>query len=163
MSARTLLLQGGPATSFLKNKNDMDKLNLRKTEIVKVNGETIRLVYDAEGDILDVFFGVNEPATGIELTDHILLRFNQTTKRAVSLTLLHFSILTEQTEYGPRSYPLNVLKKLPEDLRENIFHVLTTTPVNAFLKLSHFQVSPTRHVPLTYVESYPVFTKGKGI
>lgn len=132
----------------------MSDLNLYQTQVITLNGETIRLVYDKDEDILEVFFGQNEPATGIELTDHILLRVNQNTRRAVSLTILHFSILAERTEYGPRSYPLNNLYELPEDLREVVLHILTTAPVNQFLKLSHFQASPTKRLPLTYVESY---------
>jgi hypothetical protein len=51
----------------------MNDLNLHRTELVGENGETIRLVYDESEDILDIFFSENEPATGIELTDHILL------------------------------------------------------------------------------------------
>ncbi|MBI1877465.1 MAG: DUF2283 domain-containing protein [Chloroflexi bacterium] len=130
----------------------MNKLNLQKTEWTKTDGEVVRLVYDETEDILEVFFGENEPATGVELTDHILLRLNQTTGRAVSLTLLHFSILAERTEYGPRSYPLNNLKELPEALRELVVRALTTPPVDEFLKLSYFQASPTKRVPFTYVE-----------
>ncbi|MBC8228321.1 DUF2283 domain-containing protein [bacterium] len=132
----------------------MSDLRLQKTEVKAANGETIRLVYDENGDILDIFFGENEPATGVELTDYILLRLNPKTGQVVSLTLLHFSILTEQTEYGPRSYPLDKLEELPENLREFVVRALTTMPVNQFLKLSHFQESPTKHVPITYVEPY---------
>jgi len=132
----------------------MSNLNLHQTEMILVNGETVRLVYDEDEDMLDIFFGENEPATGIELTDHILLRLNQTTGRAVSLTILHFSILAEQTEYGPRSYQLDNIEKLPEDLRELVVRVVTTAPVNQFLKLSHFQASPTKRVPFTYVEPH---------
>jgi hypothetical protein len=132
----------------------MGDVNLYRTEMIAANGETIRLVYEQDEDILEVFFGQNEPATGIELTDHIVLRLNQHTGRAVSLTMLHFSILVERTEYGPRSYPLDHLDELPEDLREIAVRIITTTPVNQFLKLSNFQVSPTKHVPLTYVEPY---------
>jgi hypothetical protein len=130
----------------------MNNSNPHQTEIRARNGESVRLAYDETEDILEIFFGKNEPATGIELTDHILLRFNQTTGRAVSLTLLHFSILTERTEYGPRSYPLNNLKELPEALRELVIRALTTSPVDEFLKLSYFQASPTKKVPFTYVE-----------
>jgi hypothetical protein len=130
----------------------MNDLNLHRTELVGENGETIRLVYDEGEDILDIFFSENEPATGVELTDHILLRLNQTSGRAVSLTILHLSILTERTEYGPRSYPLNDLKELPEDLRELVIRAVTTAPVNQFLKLSYFQASQTKRVPFTYVE-----------
>ena len=102
------------------------------------------------------FFGENEPVTGIELTDYVILRVNQQTRRAISLTLLHFSILTEDTEYGPRSYPLNQLAELSEDLQEAVLHVITSMPVSQFLKLSHFQASPTERIPFTYVESQPV-------
>ena len=130
----------------------MNDLKIQRTEAQGTNGETIRLVYDEEADILDVFFSENESATGIELTDHILLRINQTTGQAVSLTLLHFSILTQQTEYGPRSYALENLEDLPEELRELAARILTTTPVNQFLRLSYFQESLTKRIPVTYVE-----------
>ncbi len=132
----------------------MSELNLHQTEVMAANGEPVRLVYDEEGDMLDIFFGKNEPATGIELTDQILLRLNRATGRAVSLTILHFSILAEQTEYGPRSYPLDNLSQLPLDLRELVLRTLTTAPVNHFLKLSHFHAYPTKRVPLTYVEPH---------
>jgi uncharacterized protein YuzE len=134
----------------------MGDVNLYRTELIAENGEKVRLVYDEDADILDIFFGENEPATGIELTDNILLRLNQTTGRAVSLTILHLSILAERTEYGPRSYPLNNLQELPEDLQELVIRVVITAPVNRFLKLSYFQVSQTERVPFTYVEPYPV-------
>jgi hypothetical protein len=115
--------------------------------------EKIRLVYDETTDMMDIFFGENIAATGIELTEHILLRLARATGRAVSLTLLHFSILTEQTEYGPRSYPLDTLEDLPEDLRESVLLALKTAPVNQFLKLCHFQEAPTKQIPLAYVEA----------
>lgn len=129
-------------------------LKLHRNEVMTANGEKIRLVYDENEDLLDIFFGENEPATGIELTDHILLRLNWKTGRAVSLTLHHFSILTERTEYGPRSFPLDSLDELPEDLRELAVRVLMAEPVSQFLKLSHLQESPTKRVPITYVEPY---------
>lgn len=136
----------------------MNELNLYKTEILAEDGTPVRLVYDQDADILDIFFGENEPATGIELTDQILLRLDQKTKRAVSLMVLDFSILTERTEYGPRSYPLDKLDDLPEDMQELVLQLVTTPPVSQFLKLSHFQASPTERVPLTYVESPSIMT-----
>ena len=119
----------------------------------------VRLVYDQEADILELFFGENEPATGVELTDDIVLRLNQQTRRAISLMLLHFSILTERTEYGPRSYPLTRLKQVPTDLRELVLDLITSSPVSQFLKLSHFQASPTRQIPFTYVEAQPIMAE----
>ena len=133
----------------------MSELNLYKTEITAKDGTPVHLVYDQEADILEIFFGENEPATGVDLTDYIILRLNKKTKRAISLMLLHFSILTERTEYGPRSYPLDRLDELPEDLRELVLQLVTSMPVSQFLKMSHFQASPMERVPLTYVESQP--------
>jgi hypothetical protein len=132
----------------------MSDLKLHRSEVIAASGEKIRLVYDEGEDMLDIFFGENEPATGVELTEHILLRLNRKTGRAVSLMIRHFSILTERTEYGPRSFPLDNLEELPEDLQELVIRVVMAAPVNQFLKLSHFQASPTKRVPLTYVEPY---------
>jgi len=134
----------------------MDTAAFFKTEITATDGTPVRLVYDREADILEIFFGQNEPGTGVELTDHILLRLNSQTRRAISVTVLHFSILTEHTEYGPRSYALDKLDEVPEDLRELVLHVVTTMPVHQFLKITHFQASPTEQIPVTYVESQPV-------
>lgn len=72
----------------------------------------------------------------------------------MNLTICHFSILTEQTEYGPRSFPFENPDELPEDLREMTIHVIMKAAVNQFLKLSNFQASPTKHVAVTYVEPY---------
>lgn len=130
----------------------MNDLKLKRKEIKDENGDIIRLMYNETEDILDVFFNENEPATGIELTDHILLRLDKKNGRAISLTLLHFSILIERTEYGPRSYPLDKLEELPEDLRNMAVHAIMTKPVDKFLKISFFQGANSRRVPLTYVE-----------
>jgi hypothetical protein len=154
MFPTTLLSLDGRAISGLKGET-MSALNLSRKDITAYDGTPVRLVYDQEADILEIFFGVNEPATGVDLTDHIVLRLNQQTKRAISLMLLDFSILTERTEYGPRSYPLDTLNDLPEDLRELVLQLITSMPVGQFLKVSHLQVSPTERVPLTYVESQP--------
>jgi hypothetical protein len=134
----------------------MSELTLHKTTGITKDGGAARFVYDPESDILEVFFGENQPATGVDLTDHILLRLNRQTGQPVSLTLLHFSILTERTEYGPRSYPLNKLDETPQDLREMVLRLLTSLPVSQFLKLSNFQASPTERIPFTYVESQPL-------
>jgi len=131
----------------------MGKARFHETKTTASDGTPVRLVYDQEADILEIFFGENESATGVELTDHIILRLNKRTRRAVSLMLLHFSILTEHTEYGPRSYPLDKLDEVSEDLRELVLTLATSMPVSQFVKLSHFQTSAMEQIPFTYVES----------
>ena len=134
----------------------MSKVKFYETESTANDGTPLRFVYDQEADILEIFFGKNEPATGVELTDYIVLRLNKQTRRAISLTLLHFSILTERTVYGPRSYPLDKLDEISRDLRELVLNLVTTMPVCQFVKMSHYQASPTEKIPFTYVESQPV-------
>jgi len=46
--------------------------------------------YDEESDTLSVVFVPAAIATGIELTDHILLRINKTARQIVSITLLDY-------------------------------------------------------------------------
>jgi len=133
----------------------MDKTSFFETEITAADGTPVRLVYDREADILEIFFGQNQPGTGVELTEHILLRVNLQTRQPISVSVLHFSVLTEHTEYGPRSYALEKLNEVSEDLRELVLHVLNTMPVRQFLKITHFQASPTEQIPVTYVESQP--------
>ncbi len=134
----------------------MSELKLQKTEFTAKDGTPVHQVYDEEADILEIFFGENSPATGIELTEQMILRVDQRQKRALSLMLLHFSILSEQTEYGPRSFPLDKLERLPDELRELVLRLLTSLPVSQFLKLSQFQISPKEQMPMAYVESQPM-------
>ena len=113
----------------------------------------MRLVYDEDVDILELFFGDNGPARDIELTDQIILRLDREARRAVSLTLLHFSILSEQTVYGPRSWRLDSLEQMPDALREVVLRVLTTLPVSQFLKLTQLQTGSAQFVPVAYVDA----------
>lgn len=134
----------------------MGELKLQRTEMVAQDGTPVRLVYDEAADILEIFFGENGPATGLELTNYIVLRLDRKAKRILSVMLRHFSILAEQTEYGPRSFPLEKLESLPEEIRELVLRSLTTLPVSQFLKLSHLQASPKKRLPVAYVESQPM-------
>lgn len=134
----------------------MNKLQFVRTQIIARDGSPVKLVYDEEGDILEIFFGANVPSTGIALTDHIVLHIDQKQKRAVSLTLLNFSILSEQTEYGPRSFALEKLTILPADIHDLVLQVLTTLPVSQFLKLSQLQTLPMKQMPVAFVESQPM-------
>jgi hypothetical protein len=97
--------------------------------------------------------GENGPATGVELTASIVLQLDRKAKRIRSVMFRHFSILAEQTEYGPRSSPLEKLESLPAESCEPVLRVLTTLPVSQFLKLSHLQTSPKKNLPLAYVEA----------
>lgn len=63
-----------------------------------------------------ISFAPGEAATAIELTDHILLRVNNSERRVTGLTLLDSSRIAQTTEIGPRSFPLMGLDQLSLEL-----------------------------------------------
>jgi len=131
-----------------------DELHIRRAEMIS-DGQIIRFAYDEEGDILEIAFGSVQATCAIELTDDILLRFNLECEQAAGLTILDFSSLASSTEIGPISFPLTGLADLPEELRRTVVKILTSPPVNRFLKLTCYSPTPTERIPLTYVVRPP--------
>lgn len=116
------------------------------------------LTYDEEGDILYISFYPGEKGTGVELNENILLRFNSEEKKALGLTLFNFSVLIQITETGPRSFPLNGLADIPQELREVVTHIITHPPVSHYLKTLTYTPSLAESVPITLVERSEVVT-----
>lgn len=115
--------------------------------------------YDEVSDTLYVSFAPGEAATGIELNDHILLRINKQERRAIGLTLFEYSILAQQTELGPRSFPLTGLDQLSAELRELVLYILLRPPVSDLLSISAYTpASVTEPTPITAVKPVAVAT-----
>lgn len=108
--------------------------------------------YDEESDTLYLSFAPGESATGIELNEHMLLRINRQDRRVVGLTLFDYSILAQQTELGPRSFPLTGLADLPADLRELVIEMLRTDPIRTILSVSAYSPSPVEVIPITSLQ-----------
>jgi uncharacterized protein YuzE len=108
--------------------------------------------YDEEGDTLYITFAPGEQATGIELTDHILLRINKQEWRAVGITLFDYSILAQQTELGPRSFPLTGFDAVPAETRELVLDILLQPPVREILTLSAYTPTLTETTPIIAVQ-----------
>ncbi len=111
--------------------------------------------YDEEGDILYVSFSPGEMGTGVELNDHILLRFNKEEKRAIGLTFLDFSVLIQRTEFGPRSFPLTGLADISDQMREIVMKLITTPPVSYFLTPLTYSPSIAEAIPILLVQKPP--------
>ena len=107
------------------------------------------ITYDEKSDTLYISFAPGEEATGIELNDHILLRIDREERRAIGLTFLDYSLLAQQTEVGPRSFPLTGLAQLSEELRELVLEIAMRPPVNDILSLSAYTPSPLETIPIT--------------
>ena len=104
--------------------------------------------YDELSDTLYVTFAPGESATGIELTEHILLRLNKAQRRAVGITIFEYSVVAQQTELGPRSFPLTGLTQLTDDLREQVTELLIQPPVRDILALSVYTRSIGEAAPI---------------
>ncbi|MBL7063034.1 MAG: DUF2283 domain-containing protein [Anaerolineae bacterium] len=127
-------------------------MSIQKIKVTFDDEQDVHLAYDEECDILEVVFKGIEANCAIELTDHVLLRFNLEQGRAAGLSVLDFSMLARSTEMGPPSFSITGLDDLPGDMRRTVLKIVTTPPVNRFLKVSCFTPSPSRHIPITYVE-----------
>ncbi len=108
--------------------------------------------YDEPSDTLYVSFAPGESATGIELSEHILLRINKAERRAIGLTLLDYSILAQPTELGVRSFPLSGLAELAAGERELVIDILLSSPVREILSLSAYTPSAAETIPITSLQ-----------
>lgn len=111
--------------------------------------------YDETSDTLYISFVAGEPATGIELNEHILLRINKQKRRAVGLTIFDYSLLAQPTDIGLRSVPLPGLARLSAELRQLVLEVAQRPPVGDFLVLSAYTPSAVKTIPISTVRPLP--------
>lgn len=109
--------------------------------------------YDEPSDTLYLSFVPGKSATGIELNENILLRIDKQERVAVGLTLFNYSMLSQLTEIGPRSFPLDGLKALSTELRDTVLSILQTAPVHDFLLVSTFTPAVNDEIPITMLRS----------
>ncbi len=91
---------------------------------------SLRLVYDDEGDILDVDFRLvgKKPHKGVELHDNITIWTDAPNTQVLRLMLLSYSRLLEKP-----SLTLVGLRRLPARQRAGLLKLLTSDPVRRFL------------------------------
>jgi len=115
--------------------------------------QVARIEYDREGDMLEIFFAQGA-GTGLELNDEIVLRYDPETNSPLSLIFITFSKLIQPTEYGIESFQLTGIEQLTPLRRNQIFAMLTSSPINHYLHVSAFstlQEEEMKLVPITYM------------
>ncbi len=127
-------------------------MNIYKTDITLDDGQTVHFMYDRDSDDLEIVFEKAKADCVVEVSDSIILRLDRSKGKALSLILIGFSTLAQTTEIGPKNFPLTGLDDLPEELRRTVVKIITTPPVNRFLKVSSFYPSPTLAIPITCVD-----------
>lgn len=124
-------------------------------EIPLEDGTIVHCDYDKEGDILELFFKRGPATCTVELTDNIILRFDRENEIPLSLGLISYLALSDLAEIGPYGFRLK-LDEIPEDVRQTVLKIITTWPVNRFLKvLTYFPPRTRRPEPIAYVEELP--------
>jgi len=119
---------------------------------ITIDGQTVTYSYDKEGDVLEIIFH-SGGGLGVDLTEHIVLRYNQERQEPLSLILTSYSYLTQSTPFGPPSFRLAALDELPDEMQQTILKILNSFPVNRFLKISGLWPSPGGEPqPITYLE-----------
>jgi uncharacterized protein YuzE len=105
--------------------------------------------YDEASNTLYMSFVPGIKATGIEVNEHILLRLDKESRRAVGITFLNYSILIQKADLGPRSFPLTGLAQLSKETRELVMDILAAAPVKEILSLSTYTPSLSEAIPIT--------------
>ncbi len=105
--------------------------------------------YDEISDTLYMSFFPGVEATGIELNEHILLRIDKENRKAIGITFLNYSLLIQKADFGPRSFPLMGLTKLPDETQKIVMEILESSPVKEVLSLSTYTPSFAEAIPIT--------------
>jgi hypothetical protein len=111
-----------------------------------------RIKYDEISDTLTITFVSGVLATGIELSDHILLRVNLDECQPISLVFFDYSVLAQTTEMGGRSFPLTGLLDLSRELQEVVVEILQNKPISNFLHLSTYTPSLIETIPIVFLQ-----------
>lgn len=107
-----------------------------------------KIKYDEISDTLIITFESGVKATGISLTEHILLKYDFETHRPIGLHLMNYSILAQPTDMGVQSFRTTQLMELPQPERDELFSILLSEPINQFLSLSAYTISAVEKQPI---------------
>lgn len=91
---------------------------------------SFRLVYDAEGDILEVDFRLvgGKPQRGFELNENVVVWTDSRMSKVYRILFISYSRLLHQP-----ALTFNLLKKLPALQREKLQRIIERDPVKQFL------------------------------
>lgn len=93
--------------------------------------EQLNVTYDQEGDILSLEFGRRRKGVGVELNEHLLLRIDPRSGRALSLTIFDFSKVSRLT-----TTQLSGLKNLSKEVAALTVEALQSEPLRSFIQIA---------------------------
>lgn len=110
-----------------------------------------KIKYDELSDTVQLTFIPGKSATGIELNENLLLRWDPGSGEAIGLDFFNFSVLAQKTEWGIPSYPLN-LDFLAPELRDKVVELLQRDPLKRYLKVSALITPNSEPKPITSLD-----------
>lgn len=115
-----------------------------------------RYSYDEASDTLHIVFAPGEQATGIELTDHIVLRYKKQERRIIGITLLDYSLLIQVTDIGQKGFPLTGLDEVSQETRDTVLALLKQRPATDVLTLLAYTPSHHEQIPIVAINTLAV-------
>ncbi len=98
--------------------------------------------YDTEGDILSVTFTETgeQPHTGVELVDNIVLYYNPETQQPLKLIVVSYQAMVRAGAQRPLA--LNRLTRAPANVQTTVLALLRRAPLTTFFQVVE-QPEPT--------------------
>ncbi len=111
--------------------------------------------YDDSLDTLLVTFNSSEKTIAVVLNEYMILHISVVDQQVARITLCDYSLLTNETKFGPRYFPLTGLKNVSTDTRTLVLDLLSQTGLSHMLSLSVYVPSLVDTLPIISVK--PVF------
>lgn len=98
--------------------------------------------YDTEGDILSVTFTEVEeqPHTGVELADNIVLYYNPKTQQPLKLIVVSYQAMVRASVHTPLA--LDMLSHAPASVQAIVMTLLRRAPLVAFFQMVEQAATP---------------------
>jgi uncharacterized protein YuzE len=110
-----------------------------------------KIKYDEPSDTVQLTFIPGRSATGIELNENLLLRWDPGSGEVIGLDFFNFSVLAQKTEWGVPSYPL-YLDALTPEVRDKVVEVLQREPLKRYLRVSALIIPNCEPKPITSLD-----------
>jgi len=93
--------------------------------------------HNDEGDILYITFQRSRKSVDQSLNDNIVLQYNPRTSEPYGLMLIDLSAMLPQSDNAAPTFALDRLADLPPERREQVLAILSTPPVNHWLRITN--------------------------
>lgn len=106
------------------------------------------LSYDEPSDTLYVSFERCDFVSYLKLSDQVLLGVDADVRRVVTLMIQDFSIFSNPSDFGVRSFPMNRLDEMSPELQRLAMKFAHAPPVSDYLTISTYSPGSGVEIPI---------------